>query len=215
MKVIGILGGTFDPIHNGHLALATLAERTFKLNKIYFVPNAVPPHRDTPNANSVQRQQMIELALTDHPHWALDDCELKRNGPSYILDTLKHFRQRFPHDSLVLLLGLDSLLTLNHWHGWQHFLDYCHLAVFSRPHYSLNNTPNWLREFLHAHQTQQAEDLARVTHGKVFLIDTLDYDISATELRHIVKLDHLPVKVYNYIMQHKLYLLSREKISRS
>ncbi len=130
MKRIGILGGTFDPIHVGHIALAKIAMATLSLDQLYVVPNRTPPHKPATIANDAQRMEMVQLACAPYPHWHVSDSEIRRSGPSYTIDTLKEFATT--ERKLVLILGADAAALLPLWYDAKHLGDYCMVAVIER-----------------------------------------------------------------------------------
>ena len=208
-KLIGILGGTFDPIHNGHLALATNVLNTLFLDEIRFIPCAIPPHRNTPVASIKQRIAMVKLAIQNNPKFILDTRETKRSGKSYTIDTLKSLRQDFPSSLLCLIIGFDELAIFDTWYQWSDILNTCHLIVVSRPeqHKALNTT---IETFLKEHQTKNKSDLIKNSHGIIFEITIEPTHISATEIRKKLsnneKITHeLPQAVYQYIIDNQLY----------
>jgi len=130
---IGVYGGTFDPVHIGHLRSALEAQKALRLDRVLMIPAGQPPHRQPPLANGEQRRRMLELALAGVPGLQLDDRELQRDGPSYMVDTLDALRRQHPHALLVLIVGLDAFLGLPQWHHWQRLLGLAHIAVMARP----------------------------------------------------------------------------------
>ncbi|MBI3310128.1 MAG: nicotinate-nucleotide adenylyltransferase [Serratia liquefaciens] len=132
-----LFGGTFDPIHYGHLRPVEALAAEVGLNRVTLLPNHVPPHRPQPEANAQQRLKMVELAIAGNPLFAVDDRELHRTTPSYTIETLEAIRkERGAALPLAFIIGQDSLLTLHKWHRWQSLLDTCHLLVLARPGYN-------------------------------------------------------------------------------
>lgn len=129
---IGLFGGSFDPIHNAHLELARAALRSAALDQIVFVPAGNPWQRAPLKASGTDRLAMVHLAIADEPHYAADDCELKRAGPSYMIDTLAELMQRRPGNDWVLLLGADQWARLPTWHRWQALVQHARIAVAQR-----------------------------------------------------------------------------------
>lgn len=206
-----LFGGTFDPIHYGHLRpVETLATKV-PLDKVFLLPNNVPPHRPQPEATSLQRLEMVKLAIEDNPLFAIDSRELEKSTPSYTIETLISLRQeRGKEQPLAFIIGQDSLLSINTWHKWQQILDNCHLLVCARPGYATRFTDPAMQLWLAQHQTRNPEDLLSQAQGLIFLADTPLIDISATQIRS--RLSHgdacrdlLPPKVLDYIQQNWLY----------
>ncbi len=137
-RKIGLFGGTFDPVHNGHLRMALEAGEELALEQVRLLPCHRPPHRETPNVDSDQRTHMLRLAVESCPLLKLDDRELRRDGPSYTLETLQSLRAELgPEVSLIWVMGSDSFLGLESWHRWRELLDYAHLLVVARPGWEL------------------------------------------------------------------------------
>jgi nicotinate-nucleotide adenylyltransferase len=127
------MGGTFDPIHLGHLRAAEVARESLALDRVAFVPSAQPPHREGPKASAEDRLAMVTLATQGHPSFAVDDLELHREGPSYTIDTLKELRREHPGDELVLIVGSDNATEIFSWKESAEILSSCRVAVVMRP----------------------------------------------------------------------------------
>lgn len=210
-KTIALFGGTFDPIHNGHLHSVEALAKEIDLSHIYLLPNNVPPHRPQPEATTEQRLAMLNLAIQDNPLFSIDLRELQRTTPSYTIDTLEEVRQEYgAHVPIAFIIGQDSLLTLPTWDKWQDFLNYCHILVCGRPGYSTQITNDALRAWLDTYQTDDINQLKTLPHGNVYLAHTPLIDISATDIRqrqhnHLNYDDLVPVNVQTYIKQQGLY----------
>lgn len=206
-----LFGGTFDPVHYGHLKPVEALANLIGLSKVTIMPNNVPPHRPQPEANSQQRKTMVELAIADKPLFALDERELMRDEPSYSADTLQAWRQEHGEQaSLAFIIGQDSLLTFPSWHRYDTILDNCHLIVCRRPGYALTMSEEAHQRWLDAHLTTRVEDLHTLPAGKIYLAETPWFDISATQIRQRLADnepcdDLLPAAVLNYIHQQGLY----------
>src|SRR5210317_2209069 len=124
--MIGVFGGTFDPIHFGHLRSALEICESLDLKEIRFIPCRIPPHRGEPVADPMQRMAMVRAALAGQPDMILDDREIKREGPSYMVDTLESLRSEFTTEPLCLVLGMDAFLGLSSWHRWKDLLTLAH-----------------------------------------------------------------------------------------
>jgi len=129
VKLIGINGGTFDPIHYGHLRPALEVQQQLGLDQVLFVPCYQPVHRVLPQASAEQRSTMIELAIENQPSFKLEKTEIERGGPSYMVDTLASLKQRKPETSLVLMMGTDTFAQFHRWHDWQGILQLANLAI--------------------------------------------------------------------------------------
>lgn len=206
-----LFGGTFDPIHNGHLQSAISLAQEIGLQQVILLPNHVPPHRPAPQASTEDRLAMLRLAIADKPLFTLDDQELQRTTPSYALTTLQTIRyqqgSKFP---LAFIVGLDSLITIDRWYQWQSLLNYCHLIVCARPGYPINHATPPVQDWLQRHRTSAPDFLHQQPQGLIYLADTPLIAISSTEIRQRLQqqkpCDHLlPAAVCDYIQQQGLY----------
>lgn len=204
-------GGTFDPIHYGHLRSAEALAMLAGLNKITLMPNNVPPHRPQPAASPAQRLEMLRLAVAGDPLFAIDDRELHRDEPSRTVDTLRTLRQeRGPQQPLTFIIGQDSLLSLNKWYQWHELSALCHLLVCRRPGYAPQPDARELQDWLQAHQTEDIARLHQQPAGLVFMAETPLWPVSATDIRQRLRAglgcdDLLPPDVLRYIAKTGLY----------
>jgi nicotinate-nucleotide adenylyltransferase len=212
MKVVGIFGGTFDPIHNGHIQMALEAKHHLKLSEVRLLPCHYPPHRPRPNTTSQQRLSMLKLAVAGKEGLLVDDRELQRDGPSYTVDTLSELRDEMGADvSLVLLMGVDAYIHLMSWHRWQELLILSHIAVFLRPGFTLPS------EGLLADLIRQSkrESVFQKPAGDVLVLQQQQIDVSATEIRQQLSIGKIPeqlsLDVQSYIVNNQLYEF-REKV---
>ena len=146
---VGLFGGTFDPPHVGHLALARAAQQALSLSEVRFMPAGKPWQKARALTDGAHRAAMVSAAIAGHTSWRLDKFELSQTGSTYTIDTLKSLYEESPRTALVLLLGADQFLNLPTWRDWQQLTDYAHLAVAGRPGYDLD-AARWspaLREF--------------------------------------------------------------------
>jgi nicotinate-nucleotide adenylyltransferase len=130
---MGVYGGSFDPVHLGHLRAALEVQQLLELDEIRFLPSGRPPHRDAPEADDALRLRMLAAAIGDQPGFVVDERELQRRGPSYTVTTLETLRADFPETSLLLIVGMDAFLGLPDWHRWQELFELAHLVVAHRP----------------------------------------------------------------------------------
>jgi len=211
---IGILGGTFDPVHNGHLHLATTFLKELDLAELRFIPLNNPPHRPGPLASAEQRLQMLKLATENDVHLQVDDCELRRDGVSYTIDTLKDLQSRFSESSLCLLMGIENFKTLNTWHQWQSLLGYAHIVIANRPGSDDNIDNEEIKNFMNIFMTTAIDDLHQQAAGCILKLDIPMLDISSTQIRNDFRSDQksnvkseslLPDKVLDFIQTHHLY----------
>lgn len=204
-------GGTFDPIHFGHLKPVEALAQQIRLKKVVIIPNNVPPHRPQPEANSAQRKAMVELAIQGNDLFELDDRELRREMPSWTADTMEALRrERGADQPLGFIIGQDSLLTFHQWHRYETILACCHLLVCRRPGYPLTMPDARQQRWLEQHLTTDICDLHTLPAGKIFLADTPLLDISATMIRQRLENgqpcdDVVPEAVVTYITRHGLY----------
>lgn len=211
MQPIGILGGTFDPIHNAHLLLAREALQQLKLGQIRFIPVNIPPHRDKPIATPSHRKQMIELAIAEKAKFHLDCRELDCDKTSYSINTLKSLRQEFTEDSLSLIVGQDAFNKIDSWKDWQELLDYAHIIVANRPNESLSDISTELKDWIEKNKTNDKAEITSKTAGHVYFIEIPELDISSSMIRQNIKQqkpinDLLPITNQQYINENKLYL---------
>ncbi|PKH70539.1 nicotinic acid mononucleotide adenylyltransferase [Stenotrophomonas sp. Betaine-02u-21] len=209
-------GGTFDPVHNGHLAIARAARDALNL-PIRLLPAADPPHRPAPGASAEQRCRMLQLALADETGLLLDRHELERAArhrqrPSYTVDTLTELRQAFGADTpLAWLVGADSLLSLATWHRWQDLFGLAHFIVAERPGSSLPQVVEGvLGQALHGRWTDQPQDLEDAAAGRVLRLHQPLRSESASEVRARIAAGGtwqalVPPAVAGYITGHRLY----------
>lgn len=182
-NAIGILGGTFDPIHYGHLRSALELLQQFDFDHIRLIPSARPPHRPQPQATPEQRVMMLHLAIKNSGQFIVDDRELKRDGASYTIDTLRSLKQEMPDTALYLILGTDAFSDLSSWHQWQSLLDLSHIIVLHRAAQPLslsNNMTNWYQDHLAA----PGDSILSVgVAGKIWPVTLTQLSISATAIR--------------------------------
>jgi len=205
--IIGIFGGTFDPIHHGHLACARYVLQHCHLASIRLMPCHLPPHRATPGVSSIQRAEMVALAIADEPQMQLERLELNRNTASYTVDSLQHLKAQFPNTRLAFIIGMDSLQYFTKWHKWQQILELAHLIVCQRPGYSsaTGDAPTLLREY-----GGTLLQLTQQDAGIIYCLDNPDFTPSATFIRQeLATNDHaqamLAPAVWQYICQQQLY----------
>jgi len=208
-RTIGIFGGTFDPIHIGHLRLALEIKQWLQLDEMRLLPCHQPPHRATPFVSSEQRVAMLELALRDCTDLRVDTRELLRDKPSYTYDTLCELRAEVGTDaSLSLCMGADNFAQLATWHRWQELIRLAHLVVVGRPGAELPET-GAIAELLNRHQSDSSVISAQAAGAVVVLTPRL-LPISSTEVRSLIKSGQspqflVPDAVWQFIRENKLY----------
>lgn len=212
-KAIGILGGTFDPIHMGHLRMALELYESLDLMRVHLIPCFQPVHRKLPSASSQQRLEMVQCAIFNEPSLFADDREVRRGAPSYMIDTLLTLREDFPSTPLCLILGIDAFLGFTSWHRWREILQLAHIVVAHRPQYQIPSNgiiADVLKERLQLESSYLHENMA----GSIILRPITALDISATDIRKQIAMGRnprylLPDTVYDYIKQHGIYSISR------
>ncbi len=213
---VGILGGTFDPIHNGHLRLAEEVAGLLDLKQIRFIPTGTPPHRAQPAASNQQRAEMVRLAIAGNPRFVMDERELLRAGQSYSFDTVTELRTTLPpRTPVVLMMGADAFLSLPGWHRWRELLEICHIVVAQRPGYSVTSWESALGpELWEAFASRSVVNMAplrRLPGGRIAIHTMTALDISASLLRSQLRSGVsprylLPDAVLEYIHRHGLYM---------
>jgi nicotinate-nucleotide adenylyltransferase len=203
-------GGTFDPIHKGHLAVATAAQKSLHTD-VVFLPSADPPHRAPTSASAIQRAEMVELAIAGHEGFSCDQRELKRSGKSYSIDTLRSLRAELgPHQPIVWLIGMDAFLGLDTWHDWLELFSLCHFVIAQRPEQSLDSINASLQQESASRWLDKPEALQTQPAGSLYVLPlTLRYESSTAIRKDLanrgVVHDFLPKSVAEYIQIHQLY----------
>ena len=196
-KRIGILGGTFNPVHLGHLMIADMASEAFDLNRVIFVPAKEPPHKETDVIEAKYRLEMVRAAVLDNPNFVVSDVEMRRDGKSYTIDTLRYFHDVYgPDTEFFFIAGTDTIQNLPSWKYIEELLDMC--------------------EFIGAIRPGATDDIVESIEwfgqrgSRIHILEVPEMKLSATELRH--RLRHglstrymLPRSVYQYIKEHKIY----------
>lgn len=223
---IAIYGGTFDPIHYGHLRSIEELRVRLKIDEIKLVPSSIPPHRDNPGASAKQRLKMLSLALKEFSQLSVDDREIQRSGVSYSVDTVKELREEMDDScELLFVMGADAFALIHEWHAWQELTNYCHIIVMDRPGMdrpgmdrpgmdipgseSIRINPlvlEWLEDKL----VLEPKELEMKGFGRVLRVRLKQWDLSATDVRQRARrqevLDKLvPETVAAYIKEQRLY----------
>jgi nicotinate-nucleotide adenylyltransferase len=210
---IGVLGGTFNPIHYGHLRLAEELADALALAEVRIIPASIPPHRASPEVKAADRLAMVKLACAGNARLAVDDRECRRSGASYTVDTLLEMRAEIgPHRPICLILGVDAFVALDLWSRWRQLFDLVHLVIGERPGSNMDSTA--LRDPLTRElETRTCARLSQIYErpaGLILIHPTTPLDISATAIRALIAQGRsprylLPDSVLDYIHQHQLY----------
>lgn len=212
--MIGIFGGTFDPVHLGHLRPALELAEALALERLHIMPAGHPPHRRVPRATTEQRLAMLRRGVAGQPGFMLDEREIRRSGPSYMVETLAELRAEVGESTpLALLLGMDAFLGLASWHQWERIPELAHLVVSHRPGWSphgLEDQGGPLAEFTAARRVMEATALHRAPAGHLFLQPVSQLDISSSRIRELLATGRsprylLPESVHDYIQDNRLY----------
>lgn len=209
---IGILGGTFDPVHIGHLRGGLEVAESLALDELRLVPSARPPHRDTPQVSAKDRLAMVECAVAGSAPLVVDARELQRDKPSYTIDTLELMRAELAADDQVfLLLGWDAFCGLPTWHRWEELLQHCHILVLQRPDAD-SEPPDALRNLLAARSVSDPLAL-KGPSGQIAFVWQTPLAVSATQIRQLLASGKsvrflVPDAVLAYIDAHGLYRAS-------
>lgn len=209
--MIGIFGGTFDPVHFGHLRPALEVFQALDFKELRLIPCGRPPHRSPPHARSMDRLAMLRLAIDGQPGFMVDDRELRREGPSYMAETLESLQQE-TGQPLCLLLGMDAFANLPAWHRWQDILSLAHIVVMQRPGMTREHLyqSDLLSLVLQQRLVESAQELSAHTAGKVYFQPVTLLDISATVIRQALLRGEsvrylVPKAVYDYLKQRHFY----------
>lgn len=202
-KKLGILGGTFDPVHNGHIYSAQAVYEQLQPEKIIFIPAFIPPHKVGQDfAPAADRYNMTVLATRDYPYFEVSDMELHRSGISYTLDTIRELQQIYPEYELYFLIGADTIPQLQTWHKIDELLQLVTFVAAKRPGY---------RQVL----DRACSSLGVIAREKIVLVDTPEYEVSSTDIRQKIRSGAslqglVPAPVEQYIREHRLYLFTDE-----
>jgi nicotinate-nucleotide adenylyltransferase len=209
LKTIALFGGTFDPVHNGHLRSAQELKQRLALDELRLLPCHRPPHRESPRCSSEHRLAMVELAAVGSG-LLVDDREIKLDGISYSVETLAQLRSELGSQvSLLWVMGSDAFTHLDQWHRWRELLDFAHLVIMMRPDAELPKA-GVLLEMLHRYKIDDARMLSQRAAGCIYIVQLTPYPVSATAIRRAIAVrepvaDYLPLSVQDYIERYQLY----------
>ena len=205
--MIGIRGGTFDPVHFAHLRATEEVATALELDRVHLIPGSIPPHRKQPVATPQQRLEMLRLAIGNNDKFIADDRELQREGESFTVDTLRSFRDEFGSEiPIALIIGMDAFQTFTQWHAWETIITLSHLVVTSRPDYTAQPLQGWAEAML----TEDTSLLKSTAAGYLYFVNTTSISISATDIRKQRKANQsvrylVPNDVHNYLQANNLY----------
>ena len=188
---IGVFGGTFDPIHFGHLRTGYELLQLLRLEEVRYLPCGLPPHRGVPVASGKARLEMVRAAVAGRPGLVVDDRELRRDGPSYSVDTLGDLRQDFPDRSLCLIVGMDAFLGFPGWSRWQEIFELAHVVVAKRPGWTAPDMGE-LEAVLEQRLTAKVNELHNAVSGRIYIHAVTQLEISSTAIRQMVSAGQEP-----------------------
>lgn len=209
--MIAFLGGTFDPIHLGHLHIANSILQKLPLKEIQFVPCGKPPHRNVV-ASAKERLDMLRLAIKKHPQLTINEIEIFKTTPCFTVETLQTLQKFFPENTMCWIIGSDIFPNLNTWHRWTEILTFGHLLIVARPGYEYTSIQEAATKLgIAKHLCENFSDLQKQKNGYIYFLDIPLADISATHIRRLFKTDaekarkFLTPEVFEYIRRNKIY----------
>ena len=208
--LVGVFGGTFNPVHYGHLRSALELVERLQLEQLRLMPSASPPHRDAPECSAERRAAMVELAVTGEPRLVCDAREMQRPGKSYTIDSLIELRGELgAQQGLCMVLGCDAVQDIATWNRWQELLDWAHIVIIARPGWQLPRAGE-LAQWLKTHQLESPELLRQRPCGGIVIEELRPLAISSTEIRDLLASGRsarylMPQSVLDYIQTHTLY----------
>jgi nicotinate-nucleotide adenylyltransferase len=208
--LVGVFGGTFNPVHYGHLRSALELVERLQLEQLRLMPSASPPHRDAPECSAERRVAMVELAVSGESRLVCDAREMQRPGKSYTIDSLIELRGELgAQQGLCMVLGCDAVQEIATWHRWQELLDWAHIVIIARPGWQLPRAGE-LAQWLKAHQLESPELLRQRPCGGIVIEELRPLAISSTEIRDLLASGRsarylMPQSVLDYIQTHTLY----------
>lgn len=212
LPLIGIYGGTFDPIHYGHLRIMEELSNSIDWDRVYFVPSGSPRLRNAPVASRDHRSAMVSLAIQGNRKFMLDDREIKRAGISTTVESLQEYRSEYGHaTALCFIMGMDVFENIHQWHNWRELFNLCHLIIVNRPgSASLMTLHHDIKEELNARHVLTVDHFRYRSHGSIYMAQTPLLEISATQIRTLLTAGRsirylLPDAVLDYIQSNHLY----------
>lgn len=207
--MIGVFGGTFDPVHYGHLKTLEYVQQTLSLDCIFLVPLGQAVHREQPVASAENRFEMLVLAVAQNPYFVVDDREIRKQSPSYTVDTLESFRQQMPHKPIAFIVGSDAFNHFHEWHKPDRILELANLVVMQRPGHPIADSES-TRRLLQTHACGSEHEFMQSQAGKILPLDVPQMDISSSDIRyHVLNgkdiSGFVPASVARLMRQHDLY----------
>ncbi|MBA2648004.1 MAG: nicotinate-nucleotide adenylyltransferase [Legionella sp.] len=210
MKSLAFFGGTFDPIHNGHLKASIAIQKYFQFDHYYFLPCNKQVLKGSATASNTQRITMLQLALKGVSSFEIDRREILSDNPSYTVKTLSSIRNENHKASITLIMGFDAFVSLPQWYEWEKLIELANILVMERPKFSHLEYSKAIQALLQEHQTHSKDELINSSAGHIFLFNAGHYDFSSTDIKHSIQKnksveDKLPTAVYRYINENKIY----------
>jgi nicotinate-nucleotide adenylyltransferase len=211
---IGILGGTFDPIHFGHIRPALEVKAKLKLDSIWLMPNHIPPHKQATNTSTAHRLAMVSRVCDIYPELVLCDIEIRRDTPSYTVTSLEALTQAYPQHEFYFIMGMDSFMQLESWYRWQDLFNLCHIVVCQRPGWTLDDESNMAKLLGQLSKTwpliEKNTGLIQHKTGHIFPVEIAEQDVSSTDIRDKIRRGDdltqlLPASIIAYIKDNNLY----------
>ena len=208
-NMIGVFGGTFDPVHIGHLRTAQEVLEQLNIPDFRFLPAGDPPHRGNGVTGARHRLAMLQLAVEGQPRFSIDQREFHRAGPSYMVDTLRDLRAAAPGSPLLLIIGQDSANSLDRWHRWRELFQLAHIVIMQRPDHP-NKYSGELGREITERSVNTVQYLSGKSHGAVFGLQVIQLPVSSSGIRRMIRSGRsprylVPEKVLAYIRSEKLY----------
>ncbi len=203
--MIAFFGGSFNPVHYGHLKCATAINKELKLKKTYLMPCAIPIHKERFAISDKDRLKILQLSINKYPNLAIDNREIKRHGLSYTIDSLIEINKQYPNEIIILMLGMDSFISINTWKDFTKLTNYAHILVFKRPNYVIDKSVSKYFDI-----TDNIDELSSNKNGLVYFYNQAAVDISSSDIRNKI-LNHksiaklMPKKAIDFIYQKKLF----------
>ncbi|NNJ92543.1 MAG: nicotinate-nucleotide adenylyltransferase [Gammaproteobacteria bacterium] len=207
--MIGIFGGTFDPVHNGHLITLEFVHRALSLECIFLIPLGQAVHREQPFANAEYRFEMLLLAVAHNRDFVVDDREIRKKAPSYTVDTLTSYRKEMPHLPIAFIVGSDAFNHFHEWHKPDRILELANLVVMQRPGHPIDNNETTL-ELLETHACSSHREFIQSPAGKILPLEVPQMDISSSDIRRQIHngediSEYVPEAVARLVRLHRLY----------